>query len=104
MPQAQFQQFKDYISQRQIERLWVVGSNEETAPIIDASYRRFLGAMEAHLANQPFMLGRRPVQVTLACSVSSVSWWALIPRRGRLPTPSRRARSAGSIVCRMAAA
>ena len=60
MPQEAFQQFKDYISQRQIERLWVVGSNEETAPIIDASYRRFLAAMEAHLANQPFMLGRRP--------------------------------------------
>ncbi len=60
MPQAAFQQFKDYISQRQIERLWVVGSNEETAPIIDASYRRFLAAMEAHLATQPFMLGRRP--------------------------------------------
>ena len=46
MPQEQFQQFKDIISQRQIERLWVVGSNEETAPIIDASYRRFLAAME----------------------------------------------------------
>ena len=60
MPQAAFQQFKDYITQRQIERLWVVGSNEETALIIDASYRRFLAAMEAHLANQPFMLGRRP--------------------------------------------
>ena len=60
MPQAAFKQFKDYISQRQIERLWVVGSNEETAPIIDASYRRFLAAIEAHLANQPFMLGRRP--------------------------------------------
>ena len=60
MPPAALQQFKDYISQRQIERLWVVGSNEETAPIIDASYRRFLAAMEAHLANQPFMLGRRP--------------------------------------------
>jgi glutathione S-transferase len=60
MPQEAFQQFKDYVSQRQIERLWVVGSNEETAPSIDASYRRFLGAMDAHLANQPFMLGRRP--------------------------------------------
>ena len=60
MPQAALQHFKDYISQRQIERLWVVGSNEETAPIIDASYRRFLAAMEGHLATQPFMLGRRP--------------------------------------------
>jgi len=60
MAQAQFEQFKDFIAQRQIERLWVVGSNEVTAPIIDASYRRFLMAMEAHLANQPFMLGCRP--------------------------------------------
>jgi hypothetical protein len=60
MPREQFQQFKDIISQRQIERLWVVGSNEETAPIIDASYRRFLAAMESHLAEQPFMLGQRP--------------------------------------------
>jgi hypothetical protein len=38
----------------------VVGSNDATAPVIDASYRRFLAAMEAHLGNQPFMLGRRP--------------------------------------------
>ena len=60
MPQDQFQQFKDYISKRQIERLWVVGSNDETAPTIDASYRRFLAVMEAHLANQSFMLGHRP--------------------------------------------
>ena len=60
MPKEQFQQFKDIISQRQIDRLWVVGSNEVTAPIIDASYRRFLAAMESHLANQPFMLGQRP--------------------------------------------
>jgi hypothetical protein len=31
-----------------------------TAPVIDASYRRFLAAMENHLALQPFMLGKRP--------------------------------------------
>jgi hypothetical protein len=28
--------------------------------VIDASYRRFLSAMEAHLGNQKFMLGNRP--------------------------------------------
>jgi hypothetical protein len=37
-----------------------VGSNDTTAPVIDASYRRFLAAMENHLANQKFMLGNRP--------------------------------------------
>ena len=53
-------QFKAFFSKRQIDRLYVVGSNDTTAPIIDASYRRFLAAMEIHLAQQPFMLGRRP--------------------------------------------
>jgi len=53
-------QLKAYFSDRQIGRLYVVGSNDTTAPIIDASYRRFLKAMENHLAQQPFMLGQRP--------------------------------------------
>ncbi|MDX1734260.1 MAG: glutathione S-transferase N-terminal domain-containing protein [Halioglobus sp.] len=56
----QHQQFKEVFSQRQIGRLYVVGSNDTTAPVIDASYRRFLAAMEAHLSNQPCMLGERP--------------------------------------------
>ncbi|MBT6594345.1 MAG: glutathione S-transferase family protein [Porticoccaceae bacterium] len=60
MPSDQHNQFKEYIASRQISRLYVVGSNETTAPIIDASYRRFLAAMEAHLSQQPYMLGHRP--------------------------------------------
>ncbi|MEM8499335.1 MAG: glutathione S-transferase family protein [Pseudomonadota bacterium] len=53
-------QYKAWVSERQIGRLYVVGSNDITAPVIDASYRRFLRAMENHLANQKFMLGSRP--------------------------------------------
>ncbi len=53
-------QFKSFIKERQGSRLYVVGSNDTTAPVIDASYRRFLAAMENHLANQKFMLGGRP--------------------------------------------
>ncbi|NND67205.1 MAG: glutathione S-transferase [Halioglobus sp.] len=53
-------QFKSFFSDRQINRLYVVGSNDTTAPVIDASYRRYLAAMEAHLQQQPFMLGTRP--------------------------------------------
>jgi hypothetical protein len=60
MPTELFQQFKQHISERQIGRLYVVGSNDTTAPVIDASYRRFLAAMESHLSNQKFMLGNRP--------------------------------------------
>ena len=60
MPVNTHAQFKDFIAERQIGRLYVVGSNDVTAPVIDASYRRFLAAMEAHLGSQTFMLGARP--------------------------------------------
>ncbi|GHD25284.1 glutathione S-transferase N-terminal domain-containing protein [Halioglobus pacificus] len=55
-----WQHFKAFFTERQVSRLYVVGSNDTTAPVIDASYRRFLSAMETHLSQQPFMLGRRP--------------------------------------------
>jgi len=60
LPREAHQQFKKTFTERQVGRLYVVGSNDTTAPIIDASYRRFLEAMENHLARQPCMLGRRP--------------------------------------------
>src|SRR5210317_1791336 len=60
LPPDALQQFKQYFTDRQVGRLYVVGSNDTTAPVIDASYRRFLAAMENHLANQKFMLGNRP--------------------------------------------
>ena len=60
MPAEIFKQFKPFVTERQVSRLHVVGSSEVTAPVIDASYRRFLSAMESHLELQPFMLGQRP--------------------------------------------
>ncbi|MBJ19532.1 MAG: glutathione S-transferase [bacterium] len=47
-------------SKRQIDRLWVVGSNETTAPIIEESYLRFLERFEDHLRSHRFVLGERP--------------------------------------------
>ena len=60
MPSQQLEGFKAYFGERQINRLYVVGSNDTTAPVIDASFERFLAAMEAHLSTQHFMLGARP--------------------------------------------
>lgn len=51
---------KQAFAKRQIDRLWVVGSNEKTTPVIERSYRRFLSIMDAHLTEQPFILGSRP--------------------------------------------
>lgn len=50
----------DIISGRQIPRLRYVGSNTVTGPVIEASYMRFLDAMEAHLREHRFLLGGRP--------------------------------------------
>ncbi|MCZ6460001.1 MAG: glutathione S-transferase [Gammaproteobacteria bacterium] len=49
-----------FISERQISRLYVVGSNDTTAPVIEDSYKRFLDIFRAHIANGPFVLGERP--------------------------------------------
>jgi glutathione S-transferase len=48
------------VAERQISRLYVVGSNEVTASVIEDSYRRFLAIMDALIQKQPFVLGSRP--------------------------------------------
>ena len=48
------------IAERQVGRLYVVGSNETTGPVIEESYRRFLRAFDAHLIRHPYLMGRRP--------------------------------------------
>ena len=60
IPDEALAQVAKAIGERQIGRLGVVGSNAVTAPVIEASYRRFLGAFEAHLTHQRFILGARP--------------------------------------------
>lgn len=47
-------------AERQIPRLRYVGSNDATWGVIEASYTRFLEAMEAHLIDHGFLLGARP--------------------------------------------
>jgi len=59
-PEEHMQKSKRFIQRRQIERLYVVGSNATTAPVIEASYRRFLGVFARLLERQPFLLGARP--------------------------------------------
>ncbi|WP_309606832.1 glutathione S-transferase N-terminal domain-containing protein [Phenylobacterium sp.] len=54
------------VAARQIERLRYVGSNAVTGPVIEASYRRFLAAFEAHLTHLPYLLGHRPAACDFA--------------------------------------
>ncbi len=66
LPDEQLAGLQKAFGERQIGRLYVVGSNEVTGPVIEASYRRLLGALEAHLTVQPFILGRRPAACDFA--------------------------------------
>ena len=52
--------FKDHFAKRQIDRLWVVGSNNDTAEFIDNSYKKVLTIFEEHFKEQPFLLGNFP--------------------------------------------
>jgi glutathione S-transferase len=57
---GEIEAFSKMIAERQIERLWVVGSNATTGPVIEASYRRLLEILDAHLRDHAFLLGGRP--------------------------------------------
>jgi glutathione S-transferase len=60
IPDAELKARGDAVSERQIGRLRYVGSNPTTGPVIEAGYRRFLEAFEAHLRLHPYLLGDRP--------------------------------------------
>ncbi len=67
MTREQGDHFEKAIAERQISRIGVVGSNEVTAPIIEASWRRFLEIFDAHIQEQPYLLGHRPGGGDFAC-------------------------------------
>jgi len=58
---------KKLFSERQISRLYVVGSNDTTAPVIEDSYKRFLGCLNNHLKDNPFIMGQRPGSADFGC-------------------------------------
>lgn len=53
-------QRKRQFAERQISRLYVVGSNDTTGPVIEQSYARFLQAFNQILSQHPFLFGQRP--------------------------------------------
>lgn len=72
------QAMKQIFSERQINRLYVVGSNDTTAPVIEASYQRCLEALNAHLKHQPFYSAVDPPRQTLPSTANSPSLLSLI--------------------------
>jgi glutathione S-transferase len=48
------------IRDRMVNRVWFVGSNAETAPQIEESFREAIALLEVHLATRPYLFGGRP--------------------------------------------
>jgi glutathione S-transferase len=59
-------QTSEAFAQRQISRLFVVGSSALTAPVIESSYERLVGIMDRIIARQGFVLGSRPAAADFA--------------------------------------
>ncbi|MFZ4071303.1 MAG: glutathione S-transferase C-terminal domain-containing protein [Caulobacterales bacterium] len=53
-------------TQRQFDRLYVVGSNDVTAETIEASYVRFLSVLDALIERNGYVLGGRPASADFA--------------------------------------
>jgi len=66
MPNEILKDAKKYVHDRQTGRLWVVGSNDTTADVIDASYKRFLKLMDDHLSISKFLFGEKPSSADFA--------------------------------------
>jgi glutathione S-transferase len=60
VPEEFAEGFAETFGRRQIDRLTVVGSNQTTAPLIEASYRRLLALLERVLRTRRFVMGGRP--------------------------------------------
>jgi glutathione S-transferase len=66
-PDEIMSELKQIFSDRQISRLYVVGSNDITAVVIEDSYKRFLACLNNHLKDFPYIMGNRPGSADFGC-------------------------------------
>ena len=66
LPTDEAKTFADQLGRRQIDRLYVVGSNAVTAATIEQSYERLLGVLDAGLQEKEFLFGDRPATADFA--------------------------------------
>ena len=66
LSEADAASFADFFSKRQIDRLYVVGSNATTSEIIETAYARLVGILDRLIARKGFVLGERPSSADFA--------------------------------------
>jgi glutathione S-transferase len=73
-------QARTAVAERMTGRIGFVGSNAVTEPLIEASFKRTVGLLEAHLQVRPYLLGGRP-------SMADLGIWAQVYEAATDPTP-----------------
>jgi len=66
LPDSEAGAAADFISRRQIDRLYVVGSSAVTAETIEASYERIVLALDGVIQTNGYMFGARPSSADFA--------------------------------------
>ena len=66
---------------RQVSRRGLIGSSDNNAPVIEASYERTLGLLQNHLAQRTFFFGDRPGRSDFAVfgQLLPMLWWDPTP-------------------------
>ena len=83
MPMADEQQHAQMLAQvreRMVNRVWFVGSSEQTAPQIEESFCEGIVQLEAHLSDRPYLFGARP-------SFGDFGLWGQLYNAWTDPTP-----------------
>lgn len=65
-PEEMARQFAADFTKRQIDRLYVVGSNAVTAETIESSFERFIGILDELIQKRGFIFGARPSSADFA--------------------------------------
>lgn len=73
-------QARTAVAERMSGRLGFVGSNDTTRPLIEASFKRALEILDAHLATRPYLLGGRP-------AMADFGLWGQFYEAATDPTP-----------------
>ncbi|HSH99353.1 MAG TPA: glutathione S-transferase family protein [Reyranella sp.] len=73
-------QTRTAVAERMSGRLGFVGSNDATRPLIEASFKRALAVLDAHLATRPYVLGSRP-------AMADFGLWGQFYEAATDPTP-----------------
>ena len=74
------------IQARMVDRVWFVGSSDQTADQIEQSLADALDQLENHLSSRPYLFGARP-------SFGDFGMWGQIYNANRDPTPAKLVRA-----------